>query len=119
MAKIIDPDDLSQGVNVIFDATGKTIKVQQGGSLITAHWANEYNREVFAVPGRCTDRFSQGCNTLIKTQRAHLLNNAADLMYHLNWELEPKSNTRGVQKQLFIELNSEEQQLYTILQQHG
>lgn len=101
------------------EATIVIESAEKGGSLITAHWANEYNREVFAVPGRCTDRFSQGCNTLIKTQRAHLLNSAADLMYHLNWELEPKSNSRGVQKQLFVELTTEEQQLYTMLQQQG
>jgi predicted Rossmann fold nucleotide-binding protein DprA/Smf involved in DNA uptake len=40
-----------------------------------------YNRDVFAVPGRVTDKYSQGCNNLIKTQKANVLTTAADLIY--------------------------------------
>jgi len=37
MAKIIDPDDLLQELNVFFDATGKTIQVSVGGDLTTGY----------------------------------------------------------------------------------
>lgn len=60
----------------------------KGGSLITANLANDYNRDVFAVPGRTSDKLSLGCNNLIKTQKANLLTSAADLIYILNWNIE-------------------------------
>ncbi|MES2487508.1 MAG: DNA-protecting protein DprA, partial [Bacteroidota bacterium] len=91
---------------------------EKGGSLITANMANDYNRDVFAVPGRITDKYSMGCNHLIKTQRANLLTSAADLIYMLNWELEEKK-TKPVQKQLFVMLEPEEQKIYDYLLKNG
>ncbi|WP_330442482.1 DNA-processing protein DprA [Flavobacterium sp. C4GT6] len=90
----------------------------KGGSLITANIANDYNRDVFAVPGRITDKYSAGCNDLIKSQRAHLLTGAADLLYMLNWDIE-EQKPAAVQKQLFITLEDEEQKVYDFLQKNG
>lgn len=103
----------------ISEATIVIESAEKGGSLITANLANEYNRDVFAVPGRTSDKYSQGCNTLIKTQQAHLLQSAADLVYMLNWELEPKCNNAVVQKQLFISLEPDEQRVYDYLLKSG
>jgi DNA processing protein len=100
------------------EATIVIESAEKGGSLITANIANDYNRDVFAVPGRSTDKFSQGCNDLIKTQRANLLTSAADLVYNLNWELENKP-TKSVQKQLFVSLDNDEQKIYDYLQKNG
>lgn len=100
------------------EATIVIESAEKGGSLITANLANDYNRDVFAVPGRTTDKFSQGCNNLIKTQRANVLTSAADLIYILNWELEHKDK-KAIQKQLFVSLDSDEQKIYDYLQQHG
>lgn len=100
------------------EATIVIESAQKGGSLVTADIANSYNREVFAVPGRPTDNYSKGCNNLIKSQNAHLLNSAADLIYMLNWDLE-KQQEKSVQKQLFINLEGEEQTLYEFLQKRG
>jgi len=91
---------------------------EKGGSLITANIANDYNRDVFAVPGRSSDKYSQGCNNLIKTQRAHLLTSAADIIYMLNWELR-ENTSKSIQKQLFISLEPEEQKVYDFLQKRG
>ncbi len=86
---------------------------QAGGSLITANLAIDYNREVFSLPGKSTDRFSVGCNNLIKTQRAQLITNAQDLIYYLNWEkAKPK---KAIQKQLFVELDETEQKIFNFL----
>lgn len=102
------------------EATIVIESAEKGGSLITANLANDYNRDVFAVPGRISDKYSQGCNTLIKTQRANMLTSAADLMYMLNWELEtPNHNLKAVQKQLFITLDDDEQKIYDYLLEHG
>lgn len=58
---------------------------QQGGALITATMAADYDRTVFAVPGRVQDECSAGCNTLIRDQRAILLQTADDLLSAMNW----------------------------------
>ncbi|SHG53550.1 DNA-processing protein DprA [Flavobacterium defluvii] len=101
----------------ISEATIVIESADKGGSLITANLANDYNRDVFAVPGRITDKYSQGCNDLIKTQKANLLTSAADLIYVLNWDIEKKSKT--IQKQLFIELEPDEQKIYDFLLKNG
>jgi DNA processing protein len=100
------------------EATIVIESAEKGGSLITATLANDYNRDVFAVPGRISDKYSQGCNNLIKTQRANLMTSAADLVYILNWELEA-TPTKAVQKQLFVILDSDEQKVHDYLQKNG
>lgn len=102
----------------IAEATVVVESAEKGGSLITANLANDYNRDVFAVPGRSSDKYSQGCNNLIKTQRAHLLTSAADIVYLLNWEVE-EVNNKAIQKQLFVTLDSDEQKIYDFLQTKG
>ncbi|MGG7033865.1 MAG: DNA-processing protein DprA [Flavobacterium sp.] len=99
------------------EATIVIESAEKGGSLITANLANDYNRDVFAVPGRVSDKYSQGCNNLIKTQKANLLSSAADLIYILNWDLEKE--TPPIQKQLFVTLDKDEQKVYDYLQQNG
>lgn len=101
----------------ISEATIVIESAAKGGSLITASMANDYNRDVFAVPGRTTDHYSQGCNNLIKTQKAQLLTGAADLIYHLNWDLRDKP--KPVQKQLFVSLDEDEQKVYDFLFRNG
>ncbi|TVZ52742.1 DNA-processing protein DprA [Dokdonia sp. Hel_I_53] len=90
----------------------------KGGSLVTAEFANGYNREVFAVPGRTNDKQSIGCNNLIKQSRAHLLTNAADIVYMLNWKLEEKTKP-VIQKQLFVELTDDEKLVWRFLSNNG
>jgi DNA processing protein len=101
----------------ISEATIVIESAERGGSLITANIANDYNRDVFAVPGRTTDKYSQGCNNLIKIQKANLLTGAADLVYILNWDIESK--TKPVQKQLFVTLEDDEQKVYDYLLKNG
>jgi DNA processing protein len=103
----------------ISEATIVIESAEKGGSLITALLANDYNRDVFAVPGRTSDKFSQGCNNLIKTQRAHLLTSAADLIYILNWEIQTKQEFQSIQKQLFVSLTEIEQKIYDYLLAQG
>lgn len=95
------------------EATIVIESAEKGGSLVTADIANSYNREVFAVPGRATDSQSRGCNNLIKQQKAHVLTSAADIIYHLGWELKEAAKPR--QTQLFVELDEEEKLVYRFL----
>lgn len=102
----------------ISEATIVIESAEKGGSLVTADIANSYNRDVFAVPGRTTDNQSVGCNNLIKTQQAHVLSNPLDIPYMLNWQLEHNQKP-AIQKQLFIELNSEEKRIYKYLKDNN
>jgi len=102
----------------ISDATIIIESPKKGGSLITANLANDYSREVFAVPGKTTDFYSQGCNNLIKTQKANLITSAKDILYMMNWDLKPKT-TQNVQEKLFVELSTEEQKIYDYLNKNG
>jgi DNA processing protein len=90
-----------------------------GGALITAELANGYNRDVFALPGRVDDTFSAGCNRLIKTNKANLIETAADIAYILGWQNEFQKKKKHVQRPLFIDLNEDEQMLVNLLTQNG
>ncbi len=60
---------------------------KKSGSLVTADLANQYDREVFALPGRVGDEFSQGCNYLISSQRANILHSIDDVISIMNWDI--------------------------------
>ena len=62
----------------------------KGGALITAEIANTYNKDVLAFPGNVGRSFSEGCNGLIKANKAHLITSVADLEYVMNWNAQDK-----------------------------
>ncbi|MBB6682067.1 DNA-protecting protein DprA [Aequorivita sp. 609] len=95
------------------EATVVIESAEKGGSLVTADIAQSYNREVFAIPGRATDKQSKGCNNLIKQQKAHLITSAADIIYLLGWEIQ--ENKKSKQTQLFVELDEEEKVIFRYL----
>ncbi len=88
----------------------------EGGSMITVKLANEYHRDVYARPGRPDDEMSAGCNMLIKSHRAELIESVKDLIYHTSWRAEEGS--APVQRQLFVELTADEQELVKIFHVH-
>jgi DNA protecting protein DprA len=115
-----DKENFVRRNRIVAGMTEATIVIEsadKGGSLITANLANDYNRDVFAVPGRVTDKYSQGCNDLIKTQKANVLSSAADLIYMLNWDIEKK--VKSIQKSLFVDLEPDEQKVYDFLIKNG
>ena len=88
---------------------------KKGGSLITAELGNGYNKDVFAIPGRTSDTKSEGCNYLIKNNKAALINSAEDFIEMMNWSPAPKPAAKK-QRELFIELTPEEKIVVDILQ---
>jgi DNA processing protein len=89
----------------------------KGGSMITAELANGYNKDVFAFPGRVTDAKSEGCNYLIKNNKAMLLTDAEELIEVMGWEERKKKSEVRSQKQLFIELTKDERIIVDILKE--
>ena len=65
----------------------------KGGSMITANLARDYDRDLFAVPGRIHDNKSKGCLKLISDHKAQVYINPAHLLEQLNWEPAPKPET--------------------------
>lgn len=100
------------------DATVVVESAARGGALITAEVANDYNRDVFAFPGRVGDEWSAGCNALIKNNKASLVESADDLMRFMCWEKQGHAPSAGIQTSLFLDLSDEEQDMVTLLRQH-
>lgn len=83
----------------------------KGGSMISAQKAIDYQRKVFALPGRWNDKQSLGCNELIRQQKALLLSKGQQLAQSMKWS-QPK---QGQQQQLFQQVSPKEQQITDLL----
>ncbi len=86
---------------------------RKGGSMISAYKALDYHKEVFAVPGRVKDRYSLGCNFLIRTNRAALVESAEQIAQEMNWEAKELNQ----QPTLFQSFTPEEQQIVDALRE--
>lgn len=88
----------------------------QGGALITADLALSYNREVFAIPGNVGAIYSEGCNELIKSNKAALIQNSDDIEFLLGWEpLDIAKPPKQIV--LFSELSNDEQKIVDYLKE--
>lgn len=118
---IPDRENFPKRNRIIAGMSDVTIVVEasrKGGALITAEIANSYNRDVFAFPGRHNDEFSEGCNFLIKTNRANLISSVADLEYLLGWNESQVNNTKN-QLAMLINLSEDEQKIADVLKENG
>ncbi|WP_019990393.1 DNA-processing protein DprA [Rudanella lutea] len=104
-------------VVVVVEAAAK------GGALITAEYANNYHREVLAVPGQLNQAFSLGCNKLIRENRAQIYTSPQDIIDAVRWSVEAASagtttGTRATSAPLPIDVTEEESQILALLRQH-
>ncbi len=90
---------------------------RRGGALITADLAGSYNRDVFAVPGRVNDEMSEGCNFLVKTNRAALCETGNDIAYLMGWDDKPVK--KKTQPELFIDLTADEKTILNLIKEAG
>lgn len=58
----------------------------KGGGINTVRFANEFDREIYALPGRVTDYNSQGCNSLIDREIARIFINTKEFKKRMGWE---------------------------------
>jgi DNA processing protein len=84
-----------------------------GGSMITASMANRLSCEVFAIPGRPQDPKSAGCNYLIRTHQAYLVETAEDVIHLMGWDESTSDKSR--QLQLMLDLDTTEKDLVGIV----
>lgn len=84
-----DRENFIQRNRIIAGLSPATIVVETafgGGSISTATFANIYNRDVFALPGKITDKYSQGCNFLIEKNKAATISSVKSLIENLDLE---------------------------------
>ena len=115
---IPDKDNFPKRNRIVAGLCDATVVVEsgpKGGSLITAHLAGDYNREVFAFPGRIDDPQSSGTNYLIKNHKAHLIENIDDFISLMGWE---KQSTELKDKPL-PKLKGTEKEVYNIVLENG
>lgn len=83
-----DRENFIQRNRVIAGLSPATIVVETafgGGSISTATFANNYNREVFALPGKISDKYSQGCNQLVFQNKATVISTVTSLAEQLGF----------------------------------
>ena len=101
------------------DATIVVESAAHGGGLITADIANSYGREVFAFPGNIGMPYSEGCNNLIRDNKAALITSAEDFVKTMGWEQDAKlkkAREKGIERQMFPELTDDEARIVNTLQ---
>ena len=113
-----DRENFPKRNRIIAGMADATVVVEasiKGGALITAEIANSYNRDVFTFPGRIGDEFSEGCNFLIRFNKAGLLTSYADLAEQLGW-LDQTVTVKKQQLLFPLDLTADEKQIFETLQ---
>lgn len=90
----------------------------RGGSLITADIGFSYGRDILAFPGRTNDIQSQGCNRIIRQNKAGLITSAADLIAAMSWDTAPKQHERPLQAELFPVPEGDDGRILLLLGKH-
>lgn len=100
------------------DATIVVESAAKGGALITARIAQEYGRDVLAFPGPVGAPYSEGCNYLIRDNRAALITSADDFVEAMGWQMDTirsEAEAKGIERHLFPDLTPDEQALVNLL----
>ncbi|MBS1681873.1 MAG: DNA-protecting protein DprA [Bacteroidetes bacterium] len=90
---------------------------EKGGALITAEIANSYNKDVFAVPGSLGQTYSEGCNRLIRNNKATIYTSVKDLEYLMNWTVEAATAKRKSKMPELSTFTKDEQKILLLLQE--
>ena len=119
------PNNFRQRNRIVAGMSDATIVVEsavKGGALITARIAQDYGRDVLAFPGNVGATYSEGCNNLIRDNRAGLMASADDFVNAVGWQTDAiatKAQSEGIERTLFLQLTEEEQNIANQLKQHG
>lgn len=88
---------------------------EKSGTLITVDMALEQGKEVYTIPGRCTDSLSRGCNRLIR-QGAAVAVKPEDIIDDMLWETVLKKPAKHTQERQIGKLSQAAQEIYAVLE---
>ncbi len=94
----------------------------KGGSLVTAHHAKNYGRQVMAVPGSILSASSEGCNNMINSGEAHMALSAKEIATTMGWADEARldmARRNGIERQMFPDVSPDEKRILDYLTAHG
>jgi DNA processing protein len=87
----------------------------QGGSLITCNLANDYGKDVFAVPGPIYSRYSRGCHKIISDNKAHVFTGTEEFLKFMSWE--ENHQKQAVQLNLLQEMDDSEKAVFNFIRE--
>lgn len=115
-----DREHFLQRNRVVAGLSEMTIVVESafgGGSMSTANYANQYNREVFALSGKISDKYSQGCNLLIAQNKAKIISTLNDILEEIEEKPQEKQGYLFSAKE--IELDEKLKPIYKIIEENS
>lgn len=117
-----DRENFIQRNRVIAGLSKATIVVETafgGGSITTVGFANDYNRDVYALPGKISDQYSQGCNQLIMKNKASAISTISDLVKDLEIsEIKEKTGTLFSFSEAKLQLTEIQSEILKIIQEN-
>ena len=116
-----DRENFIQRNRVIAGLSKATIVVETafgGGSVSTVTFANQYNRDVYALPGKITDKYSQGCNHLIFNNKAAAISTIQDLLSDLKLKGSPEQEELFPKSEVKLVLDGDEAAVYEAVKQN-
>ena len=89
---------------------------EKSGTLITVDMALEQGREVYTIPGRCTDSLSMGCNRLLR-QGAAVAITPEDIIDDMFWDNILRKPEKKAQNRQQAKLSQTAQEVYAVLEE--
>jgi DNA processing protein len=107
-------------IAALADATIVVESARKGGSMVTAEYANNYNKEVFAIPGGIFQKYSEGPNYLVSNNKAQIYTNTQDFVEWMKWDTE-NTQTKKTENESFdlSKYTQEESKVLSLLIQNG
>ena len=107
-------------IAALADATIVVESARKGGSMVTAEYANNYNKEVFAIPGGIFQKYSEGPNFLISNNKAQIYTNSADFVQWMKWDNDQIATKTAAKESLDLsKFTQDESKVLSLLMQNG